>query len=701
MGETPRGLPTASVLLAIYAALGWIVHGYCQDGLENSAFWPANGVVVAGILVLPRRLGRLFWAVCLILNIAENTLGSFTLGDNLMSAVLNSALCLGAAFLARTFCGAATDLSRTKRLVSFAIIAFGSAATEAGLGDLMRLPLTPHFDFFDDWLQWTLCDGLGLLLATPAVLLSMRSGRAMYATNAGVVERWLLLGVITAVALIGLSQTSTLCFALIYPLLILVGFRAGPPWVLAAVMLVALPAAGFAAHGVGPIPLLAGPDPLMRQDMVQLFLISVFLCAVPATNALAERNRTAQRLMRIHAAAKAARLAAEAANYAKSQFIANMSHEIRTPLNGVLGMTQVMAGDTLSAVQRERLDVIRRSGEILLAILNDVLDLSKIEAGKLRLEVAPFPIEDLASGAMAAFTVVAENKGLGFCLEIEPDAAGSYLGDSIRVRQLLYNLISNALKFTETGRVSVSIRGARPGLAIEVRDTGIGIPADRLANLFQKFEQADVSTTRRFGGTGLGLAICRELAELMGGSVSAESVEGVGSCFRVNLPLDRPAPDMAPVEAPRATAASALPHRDTPPHILVAEDNKVNQLVLNTLLGQLGADCVVVEHGLAAVEAWRTQDWDLILMDMQMPVMDGLAAAAAIRDEESQTGRRRTPIVALTANVMAHQIRGYLAAGMDACVAKPIEVSQLVEVISTVLDDAGDDHLKRSGACAA
>ncbi|MGH6971141.1 MAG: sensor histidine kinase, partial [Caulobacteraceae bacterium] len=230
-------------------------------------------------------------------------------------------------------------------------------------------------------------------------------------------------------------------------------------------------------------------------------------------------------------------LAAEAANEAKSAFLATMSYEIRTPLNGVLGMTQAMALDDLSCVQRERLEVIRQSGEALLAILNDVLDLSKIEAGRFELEEMEFDLGELMRGAHSAFTALANKKGLSFDLTVEASARGVYLGDPTRVRQVLYNLISNALKFTDEGEVRVTAARLGEGLALTVSDTGVGIAPERLEALFDKFTQADASTTRRFGGTGLGLAICRELAHLMGGEIEVTSALGAGARFVVALPL--------------------------------------------------------------------------------------------------------------------------------------------------------------------
>ncbi|MFZ5669193.1 MAG: ATP-binding protein [Pseudomonadota bacterium] len=391
-------------------------------------------------------------------------------------------------------------------------------------------------------------------------------------------------------------------------------------------------------------------------------------------------------LREARAQAREERAAAEAANAAKSAFLATMSHEIRTPLNGVLGMTQAIAADTLSPIQRERLDVIRQSGEALLAILNDILDLSKIEAGKLELEEIAFDLGEVARGAHSAFTALANKKGVSFALDIEA-GKGAYRGDPTRVRQILYNLVSNALKFTETGEIRVTAAREGGDLVLAVADTGVGIAPEVAARLFDSFSQADASTTRRFGGTGLGLAICRRLADLMGGSIGVESAVGRGSTFTVRLPLERIGEERGQVQPP-------VP--DAPPpalsiRVLAAEDNSVNQLVLKTLLHQIGVEPTLVGDGRAAVDAWATAAWDVILMDVQMPVMDGPDAVREIRAREAASGRRRTPILALTANAMSHQIAEYLAAGMDGHVAKPIEVSRLIEALQAALADDEDE----------
>ena len=375
-----------------------------------------------------------------------------------------------------------------------------------------------------------------------------------------------------------------------------------------------------------------------------------------------------------------ARDAAEAANRAKSTFLATMSHEIRTPLNGVLGMAQAMSADHLTPKQEERLAVVRQSGETLLAILNDVLDLSKIEAGKLDLEETEFDIGELVGGVHSAFEAVAAVKNLSFDLTVERGARGAYRGDATRVRQVLYNLVSNALKFTEIGGVKVVVARAGGAVEMAITDSGIGVAPERLAMLFEKFEQADASTTRRFGGTGLGLAICRELAALMGGSIRAESFPDAGSTFIVNLPLKR-LRGRAAARPAHVEPAPAAVFNDRPLRVLAAEDNAVNQLVLKTLLDQVGIETVIVDNGVDAVAAWESQEWDVILMDVQMPRMDGPTATQFIRDRERTQGRARTPIIALTANAMAHQVAEYLAAGMDGFVAKPIEIGLLFSAL--------------------
>lgn len=390
-----------------------------------------------------------------------------------------------------------------------------------------------------------------------------------------------------------------------------------------------------------------------------------------------------------------ARAAAEAGGRAKSEFLANMSHEIRTPLNGLLTMAEVMDRYDLEPDQRSRLTIVRQSGLDLLRLLNDILDFSKIEAGKLDIEAIEFEPEKVLEATWAGFVPVAKEKGLSLRLDMEACIRGGLRrGDPTRLRQIAANFISNAIKFTPSGEVSVHLAGlgsgGHDGLRLCVRDTGIGIAPDKMERLFQKFSQVDPSTTRRFGGTGLGLAICQKLAELMGGRVWAESQEGVGSAFYAELML----PSIADRDASRAAEPErALATRVNPIRVLAAEDHRTNQIVLSTIMELFGFDLSLVEDGAQALQRWRNEDFDVILMDIQMPVMSGVEATRAIRAEERLSARPRTPIIALSANAYSHEIAECVAAGMDAHVSKPIELDALKAALERVLRSTDEDIL--------
>jgi signal transduction histidine kinase/CheY-like chemotaxis protein len=385
------------------------------------------------------------------------------------------------------------------------------------------------------------------------------------------------------------------------------------------------------------------------------------------------------KLLETNVLLEAARDRAEAATAVKSEFLANMSHEIRTPLNGMLGMAQAMAHDPLPPKQRERLEVVLQSGEGLVALLNNFLDLSKIEAGMMELETVEFDLAETVNAACAPFELIARRKGVGFTVSVD-ESVGRRRGDATRLRQIVLNLVSNAVKFTTDGQVEVLVYAEADTVWVGVSDTGLGMSPETTERMFEKFVQADVSTTRRFGGTGLGLALCSDLARLMGGTVTASSEVGKGSVFLVSLPLAWVEPKVSLLASAGLLTADVGTLR-----VLAAEDNEINQIVLTTLLEQAGIDVVIARNGLEAIEAWRGGCWDVILMDVQMPIMDGPTATGAIRAAEAAEGRRRTPIIALTANSMDHQVAEYLAAGMDAVVSKPIKVEALFAALEAVL----------------
>jgi PAS domain S-box-containing protein len=378
-----------------------------------------------------------------------------------------------------------------------------------------------------------------------------------------------------------------------------------------------------------------------------------------------------------------------------SGFLATISHEIRTPLNGVLGMAQVMGRGELSQIQRERLGVIEASGAVLLSLLNDVLDLSRAESGKIELQSDVFDIQVLANDALALLTSLLKGKPVSIQVSVAPSAAGFWAGDPKRVGQVLRNLVGNAAKFTDRGSVVLDISSEGEGLIIRVADTGIGIPADRLEHIFDRFVQVDAATTRRFGGSGLGLAICRDLVRLMNGEIRVESRLDAGAEFVVSLPLERrqtrDKAELAESDVDLSEAHESL-------RVLAAEDNATNQLVLKTLLREVGIEPHIVWNGQEVVEAWRDGQWDIVLMDIQMPGMDGLEATRVIRAIERREGRKRTPIIALTANAMAQHKANYLKAGMDALVAKPINFAWLLDAMNSALGlDEVDSAERESG----
>jgi len=396
-------------------------------------------------------------------------------------------------------------------------------------------------------------------------------------------------------------------------------------------------------------------------------------------------NQAYWKQLRDHRELETAKTTAEAASMAKGQFLANMSHEIRTPMHGILGIAQLAMDATTLAECREYLKTQRGCAEGLLSVLNDILDFSKIEAGKLTLENIPFSVRQSINEIQHMIAPQAQAKDLALECRVADHIPDRLTGDPTRLRQVLVNLLGNAIKFTESGSVELQVTQAvshpaqgRVSLVFRVADTGIGIPADQQERIFAEFAQADGSVTRRFGGTGLGLAIGSQLVKLMGGRLTVESVPNTGSSFRFTCSFDIASENSLPVQPAKRVHAYA------PLRILLAEDNAVNQMLAAKLLGKDGHELKVVATGVAAVQAWEMAEFDLVLMDEQMPEMDGVLAVREIRTREAATGRKRTPVVALTASAMMGDRERFLAAGMDGYLSKPFTAEELYWVIRPI-----------------
>jgi signal transduction histidine kinase/ActR/RegA family two-component response regulator len=445
----------------------------------------------------------------------------------------------------------------------------------------------------------------------------------------------------------------------------------------------AVPARDAAAAGAAAGVILAGMAwalwgarmPTNGLPALTALLAGLALGAVAHLRRLAERERQLEYENAVTAAA----------SQAKTEFLANVSHEIRTPMNALLGVAELLAETELTPAQRRHVDVFRQSGQALHDLINDLLDISKIEAGRFELDHAPFALPAVLDQLMALMRPRAEQKGVQLLLQRSDDLPARVVGDRKRLEQVLLNLLGNALKFTAVGSITLSAAveraagGAPGGLRFEVRDTGIGIVPSKLEAIFEPFTQADTSITRHYGGTGLGLAITRSVVRLMGGRIEVDSTPGEGSRFVVVVPLqvaDGPAAESdAEATAPRAGAAAG-------PRLLLAEDNEVNVYLFEAMLQGSGAQVDTAPNGPTALQMAEARRYDLIFMDVQMPGMDGLTVTRRLRDFEAAQGRRRTPVVALTANAYASDVQASVAAGCDAHLSKPYTRQQLVALVT-------------------
>ncbi len=427
------------------------------------------------------------------------------------------------------------------------------------------------------------------------------------------------------------------------------------------------------------------PGGRLLIDAAPLLVLAILIALAALFAGMVRIRRLFVDLVDREAALDVSRSEAEAANLAKSRFLANMSHELRTPLNGIIAMSEMLHQQQTEPKGREMTRTVVASGRILERVLNDILDVSKIEAIEVEFERVPFDMDTLLLDVAALHRATAEAKGLRMELNIMPGAAGTYVGDHVRVSQVVSNLLSNAVKFTDQGRVAITARRCSAGLHLVVSDTGQGFDRATSDRLFKRFEQGDSSINRRHGGTGLGLWISRALVRAMGGTIRVRSIVGKGTLFSVHLPLARSLPQARPPLAAEPEPQGRHEDGWPPLRVLIAEDHEINQRVMMMILDTIGAKVTLAENGVLAVEAFKDADFDVILMDIQMPIMDGLVAIAKIRELEVASAALRTPIIAVTANAMPADREASMKAGADDHLSKPVRPTALIEALSNLL----------------
>jgi len=656
-----------------------------------AAFWPANAILVAFLARSPRTS----WIPILIGGLIALTAADITAHSSILAAatlpvcnlieVLICAVGLGRLSPGRT------ALSRLRDTRAFIPLALAAAFISALLATAI-LGQAHDRDATRTLLVWWLANSLGLLVLTPAFLELQSAGLSELVSRA---KRLHTLGVLIAItaldALVFLQSHYPLLF-LVSAALVFVVFELGSAGSALALIITTGVAVAATLERQGPGSMVAG-DTVTRVLIVQVFLAVSAMVNLTIGSSLTQRRQIAADLTAREAEmADALREAeAEAANAAKSAFLANMSHELRTPLNGVLGVAGALASTPLTTKQREMVDLVVASGSALDEILTDILDWSKIEAGKLAIEHKPFQLSATLKSVTGLVEVQTRVKGLSFEVRTRGPVEAWFEGDSLRIRQILTNILSNAVKFTQAGGVSVDVviseqfgGGASHSVRIAISDTGIGFDNATRDRLFERFEQADASFTRRYGGTGLGLPITRALTDMMGGELTVSSEPGVGSTFTVTLPLRLVnEPDaVAPVATTDTADAGGL-------NILLAEDHPINQQVVSMILEPLGYSVTVVDNGAQAVDAIKRGDFDLVLMDMQMPVMDGLEAIRLIRAREREQGLPHVAIAVLSANAGDEHRTLSRASGADFHIAKPVSSASLLAGIERAFVEAG------------
>ena len=640
---------------------------------DNPALRGANALAVFLLLLQPRRhwllLGPLLWLAGSAARIAGNAPQPWFVGGcNALEVLAVAAVLHGRHGLRSPWYGR----EQLPRL----LLAAGAVPllTGAFVAVVLQAPSVP---FRAQWLAWYLASMLAYVTLAPW-LLSLTNPAPRTEPHTQPLSRRIAGIALLAVACVAVVRQEVYAplVLLAFPLVVLSTWWYQLPGATTAVALLAITGGWFASRDAGALfhILPAGSGMPARVQVLQLFLGATVLCSLPFAVLRAEQEKLLGQLRR--------------KSDARAEFLAAMSHEIRTPMTGVLGMADLLAAQPLPPEQRRYVDAMRASGRHLVNVINDILDFSRIETGKLTLETIDFRMAEMIEQVRSLVHPMALEKGLVFEARLAPGTPSVVQGDPTRLRQILLNLAGNAVKFTQQGSVRVEVTGAadaagRVHYRFEVRDTGIGIAPDKLDILFTPFTQADRSTVREYGGSGLGLAISRRLAEAMGGSIGVTSKQGTGSVFTLEVAFAAGDSNHHTAAGTDALVAAA------PRRILVAEDVQINREIVRLALGARGHRIVFAHDGAEALAKVQQEHFDLVLMDVQMPVMDGVEATRRIRALPGDVAR--IPIVGLTANVMSQEQARYLAAGMDECLMKPIEWDRLAAAIArhSSAQDAG------------
>lgn len=683
VAQTQRHPLLPAVLLVAYVTSTTVAYVLTRSTGGLAVLWINNGLLAASLLLLPRVPAIQLAILCTIADGLGAAIGGSPPAQAMLIAGCDLIEAFGVAFLVRKVAGARLDMTSLARFRRVALLAvLPTTLAVPTVGSLLST-LMFDADLSALWPVWAGGDVLGMMIGLPGALVLIRFNQFNHGAQAGRIERLAILGVavVTGTGIFVFSDQPLLY--LIFPVGLLLVLRLSPPFSLAGILAFAIVAAGATVSGHGPIA--AAAERISDRILwLQLYLASLQFSALVLISVLTQRDRAQNALKRALRTARETRSAAIEAAGAKGRFLAVMSHEMRTPLNGIAGYAQLLgARQDLPEDARDQVRTIGHSSEVLMGLISDVLDYSRAESGGLLMVERPFRLTDLVSQSLDIVRPLLAGRDI----ELTVDTAGPqdrvYRGDERRLAQVLMNLLGNAVKFTEQGsiRLTIDCRPARAGeaddLVISVADTGIGIPADKLDLLFNPFSQVDVSDRRSFAGAGLGLAISQTLIQRMGGTIGVESREGEGSRFWFAVTLPRCA------AAPAATADNPEEVDGRAARVLVVDDHAVNRQVATLMLDAAGFEVSTAENGALALTAVQAGDFDLVFMDLHMPVMDGLTACRAIRALDGPAAA--VPVIAMTAAAMPEDIERCLAAGMSGHIAKPIRQEELLQSALQVL----------------